>query len=315
MGHDSIVTTTFDELLNAYWLRPETALWRELDIRAMQAFEFKSPSLDIGCGDGLFSFIRAGGRMSETYDAFRSVSNLDDYFKNIDVYDAFEEASSFKVLSRPNYQINIGFDHKENLLKKTRVLGLYKASKLGDANAPLPFEDNAFNSIFSNIVYWLDEPSLVIAELGRVLRPGVMVCLLLPNRTFPEYSFYNQLYVKTENPKWAFLQKLDRGRFSDNIKQSRSAAEWERMFLDAGLRVAEHRRHLSKATIQVWDVGLRPLFPLLKKITDAIPPEEFLEIKAEWVDIVRMFLGPLLDLDGEVDAQSEHAFHCYILEK
>ena len=47
--------------LNAYWLRPETALWRTLDVEAMRTFKGTSPSLDLGCGDGTFSFIRAGG--------------------------------------------------------------------------------------------------------------------------------------------------------------------------------------------------------------------------------------------------------------
>lgn len=47
--------------LNAYWLRPETALWRTLDVESMKGFEFAAPSLDLGCGDGTFSFIRGGG--------------------------------------------------------------------------------------------------------------------------------------------------------------------------------------------------------------------------------------------------------------
>jgi hypothetical protein len=61
---------TFHQLLNAFWLRPETAMWREVDIRAMASFEFRSPSLDLGCGDGLFSFIRAGGHFGVGFDAF-----------------------------------------------------------------------------------------------------------------------------------------------------------------------------------------------------------------------------------------------------
>jgi len=43
------VSTTFDELLNAFWLRPETAMWRELDIQTMSRFK------DLGCGDEAFT--------------------------------------------------------------------------------------------------------------------------------------------------------------------------------------------------------------------------------------------------------------------
>ena len=63
-------TTYLEELLSVFWLRPETALWRSIDIETMKDFEFFAPSLDLGCGDSIFSFIRAGGRFDITFDAF-----------------------------------------------------------------------------------------------------------------------------------------------------------------------------------------------------------------------------------------------------
>ena len=52
------------------------------------------------------------------------------------------------------------------------------------------------------------------------------------NRTLPEFKLYNQLYVSTGRPdEWAFLQTLDRGRFTDNIPVRRApAAVWDGMF-------------------------------------------------------------------------------------
>src|SRR4051812_24848809 len=111
-------SSTFEALLNVFWLRPETALWRELDARAMQSFAFKGPSLDIGCGDGIFSFIRSGGRFSPEFDAFRAMSGLDKYFDNVDVFDAFDARVSPAVVQTPTYPIDVGFDHKANLLSK-----------------------------------------------------------------------------------------------------------------------------------------------------------------------------------------------------
>src|ERR1039458_9326538 len=147
-------STTFDELLNVFWLRPETALWREIDIRAMAPFVFQSPSLDLGCGDGIFSFIRAGGRLDKSFDAFRSVNGLDKFFDNVDVFDTFNKSVTPIVMRQPGYKIDCGFDHKENLLRKADQLGLYRELKPGDANRRLPFPDQSFNSVFSNIVYW-----------------------------------------------------------------------------------------------------------------------------------------------------------------
>ncbi|HSI43291.1 MAG TPA: class I SAM-dependent methyltransferase [Methylotenera sp.] len=308
-------TTTFEELLNVFWLRPETALWREIDIRAMQPFSFISPSLDIGCGDGIFSFIRAGGKFDKQFDAFQAMSGLERFFDKVDVFDAFNEKISPIVTQIPHYQIDCGFDHKENLLSKASQLGLYKSLKQGDGNQNLPFSDDSFNSIFSNIVYWLNDPQDALKEISRILKPKGQLCLMLPNSTLPEYSFYNQLFVRTGDKKWAFLDKLDRGRFSDNIRQAKTHQVWEEMFSKAGLKVLQHRAHLSKVVVQTWDIGLRPLFPVLYKMAQAIPTTELSDIKSEWIATLRHFLEPLADMDEALSNESEPAFHCYILEK
>jgi len=290
-------------------------LWREIDIRAMDSFQFRPPSLDLGCGDGIFSFIRAGGGFDESFDAFRSVAGLDKFFDNVDVFDAFNESVNPVVTRRPSYKIDCGFDHKENLLKKAGQLGLYRELKVGNANQPLPFPDQSFDSVFSNILYWLDDPQESILQIARVLRARGQACLMLPNLTLLEFSFYHQLFVKTSNPHWGFLEQLDRGRFADNIRQARSGDAWEAMFDKAGLRVAKHVAHLSKTVIQIWDIGLRPLFPVLRRMTDCVAPNELRGIKREWVATLRQFLEPMVRMDAGLGQGTEPAFHCYILEK
>lgn len=306
---------TLQQLLNVFWLRPETALWREIDIRVMQAFEMRSPSLDLGCGDGTFSFIRAGGEFDKSFDAFRSVSQLDQFFQNVDIFDSYDENLSSAVTSPPEYRIDVGFDHKINLLKKAGQLGLYGTLKQGDANQPLPFPDASFNSVFSNIVYWLDSPQDVILEISRILKPGGCACLMLPNITLPQFSFYNQLYVKGGDARWKFLEMLDRGRFADNIRQAKSADEWQAMFEQAGLKIERHHSHLSKLTIQAWDIGLRPLFPVLLEMANELSPEKLVSIKAKWIQTMRAFLEPLLEIDKTLPGSEQPAFHCFELRK
>lgn len=306
---------TLKQLLNVFWLRPETALWREIDIRTMQAFEMRSPSLDLGCGDGNFSFIRAGGEFDRSFDAFRSVTQLDQFFQNVDIFDSYGENPGAIVTKPPQYQIDVGFDHKPNLLKKAGQLGLYRSLQQGDANQPLPFPDASFNSVFSNIVYWLDSPQFVISEISRILRPGGAACLMLPNITLPQFSFYNQLYVKSGDPHWKFLEMLDRGRFADNIRQAKSLAEWRAMFEQAGLKIERHNSHLSKLTIQVWDIGLRPLFPVLLEMSNELPPEKLISIKDKWIQTMMSFIEPLIEIDLKIPGDEEPAFYCFELRK
>jgi SAM-dependent methyltransferase len=303
-----------DQLLNAFWLRPETALWRAIDIQAMANFQFESPSLDFGSGDGMFSFIRAGGQLSSDFDAFKATAGLDKFFEDVDVFDAFDPKLSPLITKKPDYQIDVAFDHKQNLLSKAATLGLFKELKVGDGNQPLPFGNDSFASIFSNIVYWLDDPKSVLAELARILKPGGKICLMLPNRTLPEFSFFKSLAGET-NPDWAFLSRLDRGRLSDNVKQAKSAEEWQAIFGTAGLSVHEHHAHLSKTVIQMWDVGMRPLFPVLMKMANAIPEDKIDPIKSDWIATFKHFLEPISKMDSTLTQGQEPAFHCYILTK
>lgn len=221
-----MASENFNQLLNVFWLRPETALWRYLDIEAMRDFQFIGRSLDFGCGDGLFSFIRAGGEFDPLFDAFQKTANLDRFYEKVDVFDAYDDSYAPLVAKKPDYQITVGFDHKPNLLKKAAGLGLYAETVVGDGNEPLSFADNSFDTIFSNIVYWLNDPESVMAELCRILRPSGQLCLMLPNVTLPDYSFFNRLFVQTKDPAWSWLDELDRGRLSDNIKQAASDEQW-----------------------------------------------------------------------------------------
>src|SRR5581483_5158498 len=102
-----------------------------------------------------------------------------------------------EIARPPTYRITVGADHKANLLKKAESLGLYEDLQLVDANKRLPFGDGSFKSVFSNIVYWLDEPEGALSEISRILVPGGKCCLMLPNDTLPRFSFYHSLCVNS----------------------------------------------------------------------------------------------------------------------
>lgn len=205
--------------LNAYWLRPETALWRTLDVVAMRDFKFASPSLDMGAGDGTFSFLRAGGEFDNRFDVFLDVDNLDSYFDNVDVYDSWHGDRNITVTKKAEYQIDYALDHKMSLMKKAERLGFYKNFVEADANKRLPFPDGSFRSVFSNMIYWLDDPKHAFEEIHRVLTDEGVCCVMLPDTHFLHSSFYYELYESKGRPaNFKFLELIDRGRLSDNLK-------------------------------------------------------------------------------------------------
>lgn len=307
------------ELLNVYWLRPETALWRAVDIEVMKDFKITGNSLDLGCGDGILSFIRAGGKFDINFDDYQSIGNLDKFFQNYDIHDKFTPQYSPKIIKNTRYKFTTALDHKKNLISKARKLEFYEQHFVHDANKNLPFEENSFNSIFSNIVYWLDDPQKSINEIARVLQKGSgRVALMLPNSSMPTFSFYNTFYANINNSEFSFLKYLDRGRHASNIKVAKNYLEWKAIIDKSGLKIVDHKMHLSKSLIQMWDIGLRPLFPVLIKMINAINEEKkIIEIKLEWIKTFMKFLEPVFELEmkNKLDQDVEKAFHYFVLEK
>jgi SAM-dependent methyltransferase len=282
-------------LLEYFWLRPETAVWRAMDCAALHDIEFKAPILDIGCGDGALSFMRAGGRYALDYDFSSQTANLDRFFKNEDIYDHFDGRRIGNVVDRPaRYQIDFGYDHKQALLDKAGLTGLYKKTIAGDANKYLPFETESIATVYSNILYWLEDYPATLREIARVMRQDGQCILQVPSENFRDFSFYQRLFVKTKDPRWAWLKLLDRGR-SDNIKNCRSQAEWTKDFEAAGLKVANCTAYLPKLVLEVWDIGLRPISPMLIEMANELTPEKRAEIKAKWVANLLPMLAPLCD--------------------
>jgi SAM-dependent methyltransferase len=287
-------------LLEYFWLRPETAVWRALDFAALDGIEFRRPSLDLGCGDGAFSFMRAGGRYSLSYDFSSMTTNRDQFFDNKDIYDHFEPGKVSDVVDvPPQYKIDVGLDHKPSLLQKARLTSLYDKTVACDANAYLPFARESFATVYSNILYWLDDYPNTLSEIARLLKPGGRCIVQVPTDRFQDFSFYQQLYVKTNDPKWEWLKLLDRGR-SENIRNCMSQREWTAKFEAAGLAVEFCKAYLPKLVIQAWDIGLRPISPLLIEMADASAPEKRLEIKKKWITTLLPMLAPLCDI-SDVD--------------
>ena len=306
-------TSTFSQLLNLYWLRPETALWRELDIRAMCDFKVVSPSLDLGSGDGIFSFVRANGQINNKYDVFQNIS-INGYFDNKDVYDHDEnEIKNFDIISKTNYSFDYGLDLKKSLLNKSEKLGIYKNLIEGNILNKLPFESSSFNSIFSNILYWIPDINFVLSEINRVLKPNGTLCIMLPDKQFAEYSFYNTHYFKNKNQNWKFLKYIDRGRHSSNIKQLKHENEWIELLTKFNFEIISHNKHLRMPASRIWDIGLRPIFPILHKMVNLIDEKNKFEIKNEWIELCKLFLNPILEIDK--NDTSKPAFHCFIIKK
>jgi len=102
-------------------------------------------------------------------------------------------------------------------------------------------------------------------------------------------------------------------RFLDIIGRGRTAcwptladrSTWEKRFANAGLNIEEATPFITKTHAHIWDVGLRPLAPLLVKMSNALKPETRSAIKSEWVELFLELLTPICRPDFDLSADSD----------
>lgn len=312
---DSSATITHDELLrrylNVFWLRPENAFWTVLRSLAWQPVAMTPPSIDLSCGDGVFSFVHAGGAFGPSFDVFQSVGNLAEVTReNADMFDHAPDLTYRpEVTWRPAWAIDVGTDLKATALAKAAALGFYERLVQHDNNQPLPFADDEFQSIYCNSAKWVQNIEPFLREIARITRPGGTVVLHVKLDAIASYTltpFRAQLGDDV-------LALLDRGRLA-TWPSLASRSEWERRFRSARLEIVDATPLATRTHAHLWDVGLRPIAPLLVRMANELTPETRLSIKSDWIALFCELLRPICRLDFDLFAsESEPAEMQYVL--
>lgn len=293
---------------NIGWLRPETALWDAIASVTISKSKFLTPSLDLGCGNGLFSFVTAGGQFSTDYDVFMN-ANIEGLCEKKDIYDANRNINiGDHILKKPAYQFTCGLDHKRNLLEQAKKLDFYQKLILHDANEPLPFPDKSFKTVFSNILYWLRSPEETLGEISRILLIGGRTFLCVPNTNF--FEFCESYCWQKKRSK--LLKIINRGR-SESILWLTSYDDFLKLAEMKGFSVVRHQFYLSELTLKIWDFGLRPFSPYLINMTNKLPSNERYDVKKQWIEGVYPLLQEMYLSDKRW--QGEAGFHFFELEK
>lgn len=302
------------QLLELFWLRPETALWRAFDCLLMERFSLNGRSADLGCGDGLLSYVMAGGRIAD-YDVFMNVAGLDGFNKGSDIYNATAPRRRLNISDAGlRYRFTWGIDHKAGLLSKARRLGgFYESTLARDLDEPLPLPEGSLDSAFSNILYWLKDPGKVLSGWRSLLKTSSRLVLFVPNESFKRKAWL--YYAAPHRGGRRYLNFFDRG-YGPLIRHAYRGARWESIFKRAGFRVAAHEPYLTDPVMDIWNVGTRPISPLLISMAEKLRPSERRRAKAEWVKFFADFLDPVVEGEfGRRVDEKDCAFHFYVLEK
>jgi len=303
------------QLLSIHWLRPETALWRTFDCLLMHPFSLGKNAADLGCGDGTLSYVMAGGRMP-AYDAYAEMSLVTDYREGADIYNATVREDDVLAIdsSSLRFVYSYGIDHKEGLISKVRRFKtFYKKTLTHDLNKPLPLDEGELTAAFSNVLYWLEDLDAVLANWSRILTPSGKLYLFVPNRNFKEKAWL--YYLAPHINRKRYYNFFNRG-YNSLIKHCYTSRDWELLFSQNNFSIVRHEKYLTDPIMEIWNIGTRPIAPLLINMASHLSPEKKEDMRREWIDYFMSFFMPIIE--GELGANpgdDAYAFHFYVLEK
>lgn len=282
---------TLRRFLEAYWLRPENALWMTLRSDCLYTAPHKHPSIDLGCGDGVFSFLHMGGEFDPAFDVFTVVDHLSRVkSEHADMFDAASEHYRPNVLTRPDDRFDVGADFKASMLQRASALGFYGRLVEQDNNQPLVFENASFATVYCNAAYWTRNIDGFLKELVRITRADGRVILQVKLSSMKRYTLAPFRQALGD----AFLDIIDRGRM-DCWPSLADRATWESRFARAGLTIESATPFVTRTHSHFWDIGLRPIAPHLVRMANGLNSATRADIKRDWVDLFCELLSPLRD--------------------
>lgn len=192
------------------------ALLRAVEARFYQELlPLDEPVLDMGCGDGHFASV---------------------------------------ALTAGTRPLAAGIDPVAGVLREAQGGGAYRvlARSLGGA---MPFADGAFATVVSNsVLEHIPELDPVLAEIGRVLRPGGRFIFCVPSEYFSEFLFFSQLFRRLRLEGLArayerYFNRISRHHHCDGPQV------WQARLASLGLQLRDCSYYFSEWALHALDLG------------------------------------------------------------
>ncbi len=272
--------------LEVNWLKPFDAVWDASVASVLDSVPLEEPSLDIGCGDGLFMLVVRGGRARLSYDRYTDT----EFRLRGDLYNTPASVARIAAAS-PERPVTVGLDHKAGLLDKAYRTAAYRYLIQADGQA-LPFADRSFATVFCNILYWLPDWRAGLREIRRVLKDNGKLVLVVPNGTVGEHllSYHRAQRYRAAGRTWRarFFDWIDNSRFHPLTRLTGDVQAWQARLAEAGLAVSTSHPVVSTGAVRRWDFSTRPVLHVLVVLSRGL---QTLHLKS----VVKRLVLPLLE--------------------
>lgn len=289
----------FSELLNAYWLRPESAVFYAACFDALAAIEalppkrVKNESLDILAMDGVPSAIAAGVTFGPEFDAFADLGVSDDFdVEGLAVgADPYARSGPFSVAFRqPSPVFSLGLVGTEHHAARAASLGTYERLESLEKFMSTQTPQSQFQYIWAINLYWSSDIARTLRTLRRQTTSSGVLTTILPTPAFLDLSV---LSLGLPN---SLAEFLDRGRFANAAKSVFAFCDAEQLFNECGFEVVDRRFFCSPALQLNYEFGTRPFFESLLVIRRAVVLGQLSpQTKNDWIAALREMYGPMLE--------------------
>lgn len=165
--------------------------------------------------------------------------------------------------------VDVGIDPWAEQVRKAARSGAYRWVQRADGHR-LPYRDGTFATVFSNsVLEHIPDVSPVVAEAGRVLRPGGRFIFTVPSDAFHQllYFYQSRRAAGKEACAQAYAAEVD-VRLAHYHYHSPS--EWADLLAGSGMALEKACYYIPEAVEHLWDlmnerfgIGRRSLWGLL----------------------------------------------------
>jgi hypothetical protein len=254
-----------------YWLKPFDAINDAANASALLNFNWPASGvLEVGGGDGVFSFIMHGGEYSFLNDRYEQA---DPGLKG-DIYDTYSPQQPIKFKRAPGLSYDAGIDLKLSHLLKSRGTGLYRNNAvISSLSEALAVKDNIFSSVFLYTFHGLKDYSAALKEARRVIKKDGHLFMVALNSRVHNYFLCYRLgtyFRKIGCTALAnYFFQLDSGRRQEiGMIFSKGLREWNGLLSEAGFSIEEVYNHVSPLLWVIYDTQTRPFLRILIHITN-----------------------------------------------
>lgn len=261
-----------------YWLKPFDCINDAANATALLQFDWsKSPIVEIGGGDGVFSFIMHGGRFNFLNDRYGQT----DIYKKGDIYDVFNANDNLEISARASLRYDVGIDLKRSHLLKSAQTGMYKYL-ISSLPETLSLKKNYFGTVFLYIFHGLTDYDKTLAEIrGAMKNDGTLLMIAVNDSVksnFVCFNLYKYFKKMNLNRLSDYFFRLDSGRH-DEIGDifSKSPEEWKLLLEKNRFRVEAFSSQVSPFLWRIYDTQTRPFLNVLIRFDHML---EILRLKA-----------------------------------